>query len=162
MVHLQEILISTDKYKPEEAEKRAKAALAEIKAGDRFADVAKKYSDGPNPDQEGDIGLQKASTLPAELAQTVNKLDVNDNTDIIKAKNGYLIFKLKERFSPGVPKFEEVEQRVDQALYNQKMAPQMRTFLTQLRKDSYIWKAPGYVDTGEETAGAAVVAQKGQ
>ena len=41
-IHLGEILVSTDSRKPEEAEKRAKDALAEIKAGARWADVARK------------------------------------------------------------------------------------------------------------------------
>jgi len=162
MIHLQEVLVSSEKYKPDEAQKRAKAALAEIKAGQKFSEVVKKYSDGANVDQSGDIGLQKTTTLPADLASAISKLDINDNTDVIPIKNGYLILKLVERFSPGVPKFEEVEDRVREALYNQRMAPQMRSYLTQLRKDSYIWKAPGYIDSGEETPGAAVTAQKGQ
>jgi len=162
MVHLQEILISTEKYKPEEAEKRAKEALAEIKAGQKYADVVKKYSDGPNVDQEGDIGLMKTSSLAPGIAAAVGKLEINDNTDLLQVKNGYLILKLKERFSPGIPKFEEVEERVARVLYNEKMQPQMRIFLTQLRNDSYIWMAPGYVDTGRETPGATVTAQKGQ
>ena len=63
MVHLAEILISTEKYKPEEAEKRAKAALAELKGGAKFSEVVKKYSDGPSADQGGDIGLMKTGTL---------------------------------------------------------------------------------------------------
>ena len=45
MVHLAEILISTEKYKPEEAEKRAKEAEAELKGGAKFSEVVKKYSD---------------------------------------------------------------------------------------------------------------------
>jgi peptidyl-prolyl cis-trans isomerase SurA len=162
MIHLAEVLISSEKYKPDEAEKRAKAALAEIKAGQRFGDVVKKYSDGPNLDQGGDIGLMKTGSVAPAIADAIGKLEPNDTTDLIQAKNGYLILKLLERFSPGIPKFEEVEQRVDEALYNQKMQPQLRTFLVQLRKDSYIWKAPGYIDTGEETPGAAVVAEKGK
>jgi peptidyl-prolyl cis-trans isomerase SurA len=162
MIHLSEILISSEKYKPDEAEKRAKAALAEIKAGQRFAEVVKKYSDGPNLDQAGDLGLMKTGSVASAIGDAVGKLEPNDNTDLIQTKNGYLILKLMERFSPGIPKFEEVEQRVDEALYNQKMQPQLRTFLAQLRKDSYIWKAPGYIDAGEETPGAAVVAEKGK
>jgi peptidyl-prolyl cis-trans isomerase SurA len=161
MIHLAEILISNEKYKPDEAEKRAKAALAEVKAGQRFGDVVKKYSDGPL-DQAGDIGLMKTGSVAPAIADAVAKLEPNDTTELIQAKNGYLILKLLERFSPGIPKFEEVEQRVDEALYNQKMQPQLRTFLVQLRKDSYIWKAPGYIDTGEETPGAAVVVEKGK
>jgi len=163
MIHLQEILISNEKYpKPDEAKTRAEAALAEIKAGAKFSVVVKKYSDGPNPDESGDIGLMDAGKVAPAITDAVNKLELNDNTDLIPTKNGYLILKLVERFSPGVPKFEEVEQRVDEALYNQQMQPKMREFLTQLRKDSYIWKAPGYVDTGDVTPGAAILAEKAQ
>ncbi len=160
MIHLAEILISTEKYKPEEAEKRAKAALAEVKAGQRFAAVVKKYSDGPNTDQGGDIGYLKAGTVAPAIVEAVSKLEVNDNTDLIQTKNGYLILKLLERFSPGIPKFEEVEQRVNEALYNERMQPKLREFLAQLRKDSYFFIAPGYVDTGSETPAAAALTQK--
>jgi peptidyl-prolyl cis-trans isomerase SurA len=162
MIHLAEILISTEKHKPEEAEQRAKAALADVKAGQRFADIVKKYSDGPNTDQGGDIGYLKTGTVAPAIADTVSKLEVNDNTDLIQTKNGYLILKLLERFSPGIPKFEEVEQRVNETLYNQRMQPKLREFLAQLRKDSYFFIAPGYVDTGSETPAAAALAQKGR
>jgi peptidyl-prolyl cis-trans isomerase SurA len=162
MIHLAEILISTEKNKPEEAEKRAKAALAEVKAGQRFAEVVKKYSDGPNTDQGGDIGYLKAGTVASAIADAVSKLEVNDNTDLIQTKNGYLILKLLERFSPGIPKFEEVEQRVNEAVYNQRMQPKLREFLAQLRKDSYFFLAPGYVDSGAETPAAAALAPKGR
>jgi peptidyl-prolyl cis-trans isomerase SurA len=162
IIHLAEILISTEKNKPEEAEKRAKAALAEVKAGQRFAEVVKKYSDGPNTDQGGDIGYLKAGTVASAIADAVSKLEVNDNTDLIQTKNGYLILKLLERFSPGIPKFEEVEQRVNEAVYNQRMQPKLREFLAQLRKDSYFFLAPGYVDSGAETPAAAALAPKGR
>lgn len=163
MIHLDEILISNEKYpKPGEAKTRAEAALAEIKAGARFSTVCTKYSDGPNVDQGGDIGMMNAGGVAPAITEAVNKLEVNDTTDLIPTKNGYLILKLVERFSPGIPKFEEVEQRVDEALYNPRMQPKLREFLTQLRKDSYIWKAPGYVDTGDVTPAAAVLADKGR
>lgn len=162
MIHLAEILISTEKYKPEEAEKRAKAALAEVKAGQRFAEVVKKYSDGPNIDQGGDIGYLKAGTVAPAIADAVSKLEVNDNSDLIQTKNGYLILKLLERFSPGIPKFEEVEQRVTEAVYNERMQPKLREFLAQLRKDSYFFIAPGYVDTGSETPAVAALTEKGR
>ena len=64
-----------------------------------------------------------------------------------------MILRLLERFSPGVPKFEEVESRVQEMLYNQRMEPKLREYLTQLRKDSYIFLAPGYIDTGADNAG---------
>ncbi len=162
VVHLGEILISTEKHKPDEALTRAKAALAEVKGGAKFSEVVKKYSDGPTADQGGDIGLEKMSSLPPGIAAAIGKLDPNENTDMLETRNGYLILKLLERFSPGIPAFEEVETRVQEILYTQRMDPKLREYLTQLRKDSYIFLAPGYVDTGAETPGAALTSEKTQ
>ena len=162
MVHLAEILISTEKYKPEEAEKRAKDAEAELKGGAKFSEVVKKYSDDPSADQGGDIGLQKTSTIAPTIAAALSKLETNEYTDPIHIKSGYMILRLLERFSPGIPPFEEVESHVNETLYSQRMEPKMREFLTQLRKDSYIFLAPGYVDTGAETPGAALTPERTQ
>jgi len=161
MVHLAQILISTDKRKPEEAEKRANDALAELKAGQRFSEVAKKYSDGPSAEQGGDVGFLKEGTLAPDIAAAIGKLDVNEFSNPIQTKYGYTILKVLERYSPGIPKFEEVEQRVDEALYNQQMQPHLREYLSQLRKESYIYRAPGYVDTGEELPGQTQPTKKG-
>jgi len=162
MVRLGQILISTEKRKPDEAEKRANDALAELKAGQRFSEVAKKYSDGPGAEQGGDVGYVKEGALAAEIAEAITKLDVNEFSNPIQTKYGYIILKVVERYSPGIPKFEEVERRVDEVLYEQKMQPRLRAYLTQLRKESYIYRAPGYVDTGEERPSEILAPKKGQ
>ena len=162
MVHLAQILISNEKHKPEEAEKRANDALAELKAGQRFAEVAKKYSDGPAAEQGGDVGYLKEGTLAPEIGAVVAKLDLNEFSNPIQTKYGYIILKVLERFSPGIPKFEEVEQRVNEMLYNQKMQPDLREFLLRLRRESYIYRAPGYIDTGEERPSETQLTKKGQ
>jgi peptidyl-prolyl cis-trans isomerase SurA len=162
MVRLGQILVSTEKRKPEEAEKRAKEALAELKAGQRFSDVAKKYSDGQSAEQGGDVGFMKEGTLAPNIAAVVGKLDLNEFSDPIETKYGYLILQVMERYSPGIPKFEEVEHRVEGVLYNEKIQPNLRQYLLQLRKESYIFLAPGYVDTGAERPGEIQLATKGQ
>ncbi|MGA3325315.1 MAG: peptidyl-prolyl cis-trans isomerase [Terriglobia bacterium] len=162
LVHLAEILVSTDKYKPEEAEKRAKDAEAELKGGARFNEVVKKYSDDPSADQSGDIGPQKMESIAPSIAAALGKLETNEYTDPIRVKSGFLILKLMERFSPGIPTFDEVEARVNETLYNQRMEPKLREFLSQLRKDSYFFIAPGYIDTGADTPGAALTSEKTQ
>jgi len=164
MVRLGQILVSSEKHKPEEAEKRANEALAELKAGQKFSEVAKKYSDGSSAEQGGDVGMMKEATLAPDIAAVVNKLEVNEFSNPINTKYGYIILKVLERFSPGIPKFEEVQQRVEETLYNQKMEPRLREYLTQLRNESWIYKAPGYVDTGEQipTDTLTPTAKKGQ
>jgi peptidyl-prolyl cis-trans isomerase SurA len=67
-----------------------------------------------------------------------------------------------ERLSPGIPPFEEVESRLQETLYSQRMEPKMREFLSQLRKDSYIFLAPGYIDTGADVLGATLTTEKAQ
>jgi peptidyl-prolyl cis-trans isomerase SurA len=162
LVHLDQILISNEKRTPAETEKRAKDAIAEIKAGERFSDVAKKYSDDPNAEGGGDIGYVKEGTMKPAIAEVVNKLDVNETSDLIPISSGYLILKVVERFSPGIPKFEEVEERVGDALYREKMEPKLREFLVQLRKESFIFLAPGYVDTGAQLPSETQLAKKEQ
>jgi peptidyl-prolyl cis-trans isomerase SurA len=162
MIRLGQILVSTEKRKPEEAEKRANDALAELKAGQRFAEIAKKYSDGPSAEQGGDVGFMKEASLAPDIAAVVAKLDVNEFSNPIQTRYGYIILKVLERYSAGIPKFEEVEQRVNEVLYDQKMQPDLREYLKRLRKESYIYKAPGYVDTGEERPSEIQLPNKGQ
>ena len=161
-VELAQILISNEKHKPEEAEKRAKDALAELKAGARWAEVCKKYSDDTTANEGGYIGFMKTGTLSASISEPIAKLEINEYTDLITLKSGYIILRLLDRRSEGIPKFEEVEQRVNEYLYNQKMAPALREYLATLRKESYVYLAPGYVDTGAERPSEAVLAKKGQ
>ncbi len=149
-VHLGQILISTDNRKPEEAEKRGKEALAEIKAGARWADVAKKYSDHASASEGGDIGFFKEGTLAPAIADAIAKLDDNETTGLIQTKFGYMIVKVFERRKQGIANYEEVEQRVSEVLYNQRMEPALREYLRTLRKESYIYLASGYIDSGAE------------
>lgn len=161
-VHIAEILVTTEKRKPEEAEKRAKDALAEIKSGTRFAEAAKKYSDDPSGKDGGDVGFFKSGTLDAALAGPAEKLEVGDTSDVIQTKYGYTIIKVIEKLRPGIPAFEEVERRVDEYLYNQQMQPGMRKYLSRLRKESFIFLATGFVDSGAERPSEIELAKKGQ
>ncbi|HKS95578.1 MAG TPA: peptidylprolyl isomerase [Terriglobia bacterium] len=157
-VRLAEILISPDKHTPAEVEQRAKDAAAELKAGQRFADVAKKYSDASDAAEGGDIGFFKSGTMVPEIEAAVKKLDINDTSDPIQTKRGTIIVKLLDRRQAGIPKFEDVEQQVMNMLYDQKMQPALRKYLTELRKESYVFIAPGFQDTGAERPSEAVAA----
>ena len=159
-VHLAELLISPEKHPQPAADERAKDALAEIKAGMRFADVVKKYSDAPNANQGGDVGFFKTGTLSPEIEVAVKKLDTNETSELIQTKYGIMIVKVLERRQAGIPKFDDVEQQVMNVLYEQKMQPALRQYMIELRKESYIFLAPGFVDTGAERPSEAVVANE--
>ena len=159
-VRLAEILVSADKHTPAEVEQRTKEALDEIKSGQRFSDVAKKYSDDPSATDGGNVGFFKTGTLSSDIDAAIKKLDVNDTSDAVKTKYGNIIIKVLERRQAGIPKFEDVDQQVKNVLYDQKIQSAMRTYLITLRNQSFIQLAPGYIDTGAVRPSEAVVANQ--
>ncbi len=148
-VHLAQILISNEKH-PMDATQRANAALAEIKAGEPWANVVKKYSDDSADPGSGDIGFLEEGKINSAIAPALAHLDTGETTGAIPFKQGFLILKVLERRSAGPAKFDEVDEQVEEFLYDQKMGPALRKYLQELRKQSYIYIASGFIDTGAE------------
>ena len=70
-------------------------------------------------------------------------------TDVIRAKQGYIILKVVEHQQAGVPPLKDALPKIQDALYYQKLQPALRAYLTKLREDAYIKYADGYIDTGK-------------
>jgi len=160
-VRLSEILFSTDPKDPnkkdtpeEEAQRlkdvqaKAETALAEIKKGAKFDDIAKKQSDGPSAAQGGDLGYFKRGTLAKELEDRTFGMKAGDVSDVVRTKQGYIILKVTEHREAGVPPLSQIEARVQDAVYMQKLQPALRDYLTKLREDAFIDVKSGYVDSG--------------
>jgi peptidyl-prolyl cis-trans isomerase SurA len=162
-VRLSEILVSTQPKPTEDPktaasiteEQRVAAAQAkasqlyeEIQKGAKFADVAKKDSDGPTAAQGGDLGYFKRGTLAKELEDITFGMKANQVTKPIRTKQGFVILEVTEHQQAGVPPEKQMEGRIQDAIYMQKLQPALRAFLTKLREDAYIDIKPGYTDTG--------------
>jgi peptidyl-prolyl cis-trans isomerase SurA len=153
-VQLADVLVSSKDRSPEEAQKRAEQALAELKGGAKWGDIVQKYSDDTQTAENGgDLGFFKKGTLAPELSAAIEKVDVGDTTNVLKTQYGYMILEVVQRRQQGVAAFEDVEQKADEILYNQKMQPALREYLNTLRKESYITIAPGFVDSGAAPGG---------
>jgi len=181
-VRLSEILVSTqqpsvDKDNPappepqqlEAAQKKAEEALAAIKKGEKFEEVAKKYSDGPSAQQGGDLGQFKRGTMAKELEDRTFAMKPGDTTDVIRTRQGFVILKVAEHLPAGVPPLKAVEPNIQEAIYYQQLQPKLREYLTKLREQAYIDIKAGFVDTGASpnqtkpvvtTAEAAVAKEK--
>jgi peptidyl-prolyl cis-trans isomerase SurA len=130
------------------AEAKADDLLKQIRAGASFEDTAKKNSDGPSASQGGDLGAFKRGTLAKELEDKTFAMKAGDVTDVIRTKQGYVILKVTSHQMEGIPPFKDVEDRVQNALYMQKLQPALRAYLTKLREDAYIDYKEGYIDSG--------------
>jgi peptidyl-prolyl cis-trans isomerase SurA len=130
------------------AEAKANDLLKQIRAGASFEDVAKKNSDGPSASQGGDLGAFKRGTLAKELEDKTFAMKTGDVTDVIRTKQGYVILKVTNHTMAGIPALKDVEPRIQDALYYQKLQPALRAYLTKLREEAYIDIKEGYVDSG--------------
>jgi peptidyl-prolyl cis-trans isomerase SurA len=130
------------------AKAKAESVLTEIKKGMKFADAAAKYSDGPTAAQGGDLGLFKRGTLSKDLEDVTFNMKAGETSNVIRTKQGFVILKVIEHQSAGIPPMKEVEPQIQEAIYLEKLQPALRAYLTKLREDSYIDIKAGFVDTG--------------
>jgi peptidyl-prolyl cis-trans isomerase SurA len=157
-IRLSELLVSTEKKTkdaaPDDAQQLAAAQakaddlLAQIRKGAAFDETAKKNSDGPTAAQGGDLGYFKRGTLAKELEDKTFAMKPGEVSDVIRTRQGFVILKVVEHQMAGVPPLSQIEPKVQDAIYMQKLQPALRAYLQKLREDSYIDIKPGYVDTG--------------
>ncbi|MFI5113874.1 MAG: peptidylprolyl isomerase, partial [Terriglobales bacterium] len=133
-----------------QAAARAKAEdlLDQLHKGASFEDLAKKYSDGPTAHDGGDLSSFKRGILSKDLEDRVFAMKAGDITDVVRTKQGFVILKVTEHQLAGVPSLKDVEPRIQDALYMQKLQPALRGYLTKLREDAFIDIKAGYIDTG--------------
>jgi peptidyl-prolyl cis-trans isomerase SurA len=150
-VFLREILIAPKSDSPADvaaAEKKAKDLVARARKGEKFSDLARSYSDAPTAQEEGQLPPYKKGDLRKEIEDVVFKANRGFITDPIRTTTGFVFFKVDDRYEAGQASFEDVKNEVMEKIYSPKMQPQIRKYLTQLRKDAFIEIRGGYVDSG--------------
>ncbi|MFZ0198372.1 MAG: peptidylprolyl isomerase [Candidatus Sulfotelmatobacter sp.] len=130
------------------AEAKANDVLKQIRAGGSFEDIAKKNSAGPSAAQGGDLGVFKRGTLAKELEDRTFAMKAGQVTDVIRTKQGYVVLKVTDHQMAGIPPLKDVEPKIQDALYYEKLQPALRAYLTKLREEAYIDIKEGYTDTG--------------
>lgn len=144
------------------AEAKANEALAKIKSGAKFEDVAKQYSGGPTADQGGDLGYFKRGTMSKELEDQTFIMKAGETTGVIRTKQGFVILKVSDHVNSGVPPLKVVEDQVREAIYYERIEPALRAYLTRLREEAYLDIKPGFVDTGASANQSKIVYTSGE
>ena len=161
-VVLSEIFLSTEGKSPEEVEsvqKKAEDLRNRVMKGDEFSEIAKRYSEGSTAkDRGGELGTFPKGELDQKLEEVVFKMEKGQVTDVIQTKTGFEVLKVENHFQAGLQPVDKVENEIMNRLYMQKMEPQMRDYLGQLREESYVMVKPGYTDSAA-VAGASVITE---
>lgn len=150
-VVLAEIFLSTQGKSPEETaavERKAEDFRNRVaKGNDDFTEMAKRYSEGSTAKDGGYLGTYERGQLSPQLEEATFKLEKGQLTGIIETKTGFEILKVMDHYEAGQQPFEKVQNEIANHIYMQKMQPTLRTFLAELREESYVMVKPGYVDS---------------
>jgi len=156
-VKLSEILISTgtqpdDPQKLAEAKAKADDIESRLHSGADFSQTARSFSEGSTAASGGDLGQYKRGQLDKVFEDKTFNLKAGEVTEPIRTKQGYVILKVDEHVSGGIPQLKDVENDVEQNYFEEKAGPAMRQYLAQMRDETAIYIKPGYEDSAATPA----------
>jgi len=134
-------------------------ALAALKKGDEFAEVARKYSEDATGQAGGDIGFFERDAdgnyglASPEMEEIVRKMTKGQTTDILTNPDNHTltILKLQDKHNGGILSFETAQTEIFNILMDERAEPKVRAYLTRLRAQGYVEVYPGFTDTGAST-----------
>lgn len=104
---LSHILVSVpEQATPEEVKSRrgrAEEALAQVRQGADFRQVAASFSDAQDAFQGGDMGWRQAARLPSIFLQAVQGLKLGQTSDILRSPAGFHILKVTDKRGNDTP-----------------------------------------------------------
>src|SRR5436309_1578778 len=162
-IRVREISVSTENRSPAEIEsqrKKIEEALAAVKKGDNFADVASKYSESQTAQEGGDLGFFVKGELAKPLEDVASSLDKGQVSDVIPLNGGFMILKVEDKHEGGTLPFELAQKEIQDILWTQGVQPKIREFLTKLRADGFVRIADGYADLGQPAKNTKVSENK--
>ena len=107
-----------------EKEDEAKAIVAQLKAGAKFEDLAKKSSKDPgSAPNGGDLDFAAPGSYVPEFSQAMTALKKGEYTETpVKTQFGYHIIKLEDTRAAQFPPLADVKAQIQQRLAQQKAA----------------------------------------
>ncbi len=151
-VFLSQIVISTagkDAKEVPALEKKAKDLADRARRGEKFGELARDNSDDPATASEmGLAGSFTREQLQPQIADLVFKQDRGFVSDPIRIPNGFLILRVDEKHTAGLASLEEMQNEIQQKLFEPRFEPAVREYLTKLRMDAFLEIRDGFVDTG--------------
>ena len=129
-VNVRQILIKTplpgpdgkvDQKGVDEARKKAEDALKQLKAGAKFEDLAKKYSEDPSGKSGGSVGWIKRGGFPVpEVDKAAFSLTKGGTSDVINAGYAFVILRVEHKQDAHLKTVAEVKDEIEPVIKQQK------------------------------------------
>jgi peptidyl-prolyl cis-trans isomerase D len=119
-VKARHILFKLSEGATEEKEKEvrniAKGVLLEARQGKDFAELARKYSEGPTKSKGGELGYFKAGQMDKIFEDAAFKLKKGEISDLVRTRFGYHIIKVEDIKEERAKPLEEVRDQIAEDL----------------------------------------------
>ena len=129
-VNVRQILIKTplpgpdgkvDQKGIDEARKKAENALKQLKAGGKFEDLAKKYSEDPSGKSGGSVGWIKRGGFPVpEVDKAAFSLPKGGTSEVINAGYAFVILRVDDKQDAHLKTLAEVKDQIEPIIKQQK------------------------------------------
>ena len=135
-------------------EQEARDVQAQLAKGEKFEDLARKYSTDATASRGGDVGYFRMGQLVPEFENACAKLDVGQTGDILRTQFGYHIIKVTDKKEPAIEDFEKVKPAVENELRRRKRSELFDKLVMDLKKkygvqiEEDVYK---YLDAPEKT-----------
>ncbi len=135
---LRAIYLSVEGGNEEEVEAKKREINEKILSGEDLSALAAQYSEGPERENQGELGSFKKGELEKDLEQAVEKIKVGEMTPWIKVRTGWFLLKLEERKESRLKSFEEVRSEIEEKFFNEMSQEKLDEYLKKLKGKSHI------------------------
>ncbi len=122
----------------EEVEAKKREINEKISSGEDIGSLASKYSDGPEKENQGELGSFIKGELEKDLEQAVEKLKVGEIAPWLKVRAGWFLLKLEERKESRLKSIEEARGEIEEKFFNERSQKKLEEFLKKLKERSHI------------------------
>jgi peptidyl-prolyl cis-trans isomerase SurA len=139
-VHLRHILVPFEGEDPaarRRARSRVSEALARIRAGERFEDLAAEVS-AVNPEKGGDIGWFHASSLAPWMTSAIESLPAGGTSEVIEMPFGCNLLHIVDKRLYEEITYEGARKHLADYLYQQRLGEEYASFIEKLRQETFI------------------------
>ncbi len=130
-----QILIRFSSYDShEEAKSFAEVLLEKLNSGEKFADIAKEFSEGPHSYKGGLWGFDEVVDFRKDLVAEIAKLKKDQISQIVDTAIGYHIFKVEDISLAKTLSFVEAQDKIYQILFREEFLKKKRAYLQKLKE----------------------------
>lgn len=122
-----------DEAKKAEARTKIESLQAKLKNGEDFGALAKEYSEGPSGPKGGDLGFFGRGQMVKPFEETAFSMKPGQVSGMVETRFGYHLIMVTERTPESTLSYEEVKDRLEQYLKQQKVQEAIAAYVETLK-----------------------------